>query len=365
MVGRASAVLTPRLVAGLALLGALLAYYALFRHGPNLPTTADVLFVAFVLIPAVFALVWVALPLRRWRGLLGAGIALAVLAVVASRADLEVVANFAKLGAATAVAFWFLGYFESALWVALVALMIPIVDSYSVWRGPTHHIISERPEVFSALSFSFPLPGERQVFIVWREPLAGPRSFDVYRTPGGKRNDEPLRDENDNGQVGFLEAELDADRDYTYRVVTRGAGDGSATIVARGDAVNKGEQHGPATSSRFAPTDLRADSVDSSAKLGLPDLLFFALFLGAADRFRLRVRATWLAMTLSFGLTLAGTYFFDVSGLPALPLLALGFLLANADLLWRAFRAWRREGRAPRAPEAPAHRESAGEDPPP
>ena len=220
-----------------------------------------------------------------------------MLAVVASKADLEVVANFSKLGAATAVAFWFLGYFESALWVALVALMIPIVDSYSVWRGPTHHIISERPEVFTALSFSFPLPGERQAFLVWGEPLAGDGSFDVYRTPGGKRNDEPLRDENDNGQIGFLEAELDADRDYTYRVVTRGAENGSATIVARADDANEGEQHGDAVSSRFAPTDLRVDSVDSSAKLGLPDLLFFALFLGAADRFRLRVPATWVAMT--------------------------------------------------------------------
>ena len=365
MVGRAAAVLTPRLVAGVALLGVLLAYYAFFRDLPNLPTTADVLFVAFVLIPAVFGLVWLALPVRRWRGLLGAGIAFAVLAVVASKADLEVVANFSKLGAATAVAFWFLGYFESALWVALVALMIPIVDSYSVWRGPTHHIISERPEVFTALSFSFPLPGERQAFLVWGEPLAGDGSFDVYRTPGGKRNDEPLRDENDNGQIGFLEAELDADRDYTYRVVTRGAENGSATIVARADDANEGEQHGDAVSSRFAPTDLRVDSVDSSAKLGLPDLLFFALFLGAADRFRLRVPATWVAMTLSFGLTLAGTYFFDVSGLPALPLLALAFLAVNADLLWRAFRTWRGEGRAPRAPETPAHRESAGEDPPP
>jgi hypothetical protein len=30
--------------------------------------------------------------------------------------------------------------------------------------------------------------------------------------------------------------------------------------------------------------------------------------------------------------------YFDVGGLPALPLLSLGFLLPNADLLWRAVR---------------------------
>ena len=175
--GRASAVLTRRVAAGLALLGVLLAYYLFFRLLPNLPTSADVLFVAFVLIPAVFALVWVALPLRRANRLLWMAIGLTALAVASSFAGFEVLANFAKLGAATTVAFWFLGFFETALWVALVALPIPIVDSYSVWRGPTRHIITERPEVFNAFSFSFPLMGERQAFVAWREPLDGPSSF--------------------------------------------------------------------------------------------------------------------------------------------------------------------------------------------
>ena len=53
MVGRAAALLTPRFVAGLALFGALLAYYAFFRELPNLPTTADVLFVATVALQLV------------------------------------------------------------------------------------------------------------------------------------------------------------------------------------------------------------------------------------------------------------------------------------------------------------------------
>lgn len=352
--GRAAAVLKPRLGAGAALLAVLLAYYAFFRLGPNLPTEADVVFVSFVLIPAVFGLVWIALPLVHWRGLFGAGASLAVLAVVANQAGLEVLSNFAKLGAATAIAFWFLGFFENALWVALVALLIPVVDSYSVWRGPTRHILTERPEVFSALSFSFPLSGERQAFVVWREPLAGATTFDLYREPGGKRNDEPLSDENANGQIGFLEAELDAERTYTYRVVARDSG-AAATIVADPGDANEGEQVGAVTTSAAAPSDLRIDSADSSAKLGLPDLLFFALFLGAAERFGLRRLATWAAMTLSFGVTLAGTYFLDVDGLPALPLLAFAFLLANADLLWRAFR----ERRVRADEEPPARRESA------
>jgi hypothetical protein len=84
----------------------------------------------------------------------------------------------------------------------------------------------------------------------------------------------------------------------------------------------------------------------ASARLGLPDVLFFALFLGAADRFGLRLRLTWLACTLSFGATLPLAVWLDVSGLPALPLLSAAFVLANGDLLWRRLR------RRPAAPAA-------------
>jgi hypothetical protein len=77
----------------------------------------------------------------------------------------------------------------------------------------------------------------------------------------------------------------------------------------------------------------------ASAQLGLPDFLFFSLFLGAAQRFGLRVGWTWLTMALSFGATLALAVAFDVAGLPALPLLSVAFILTNADLIWRAYRA--------------------------
>ena len=77
------------------------------------------------------------------------------------------------------------------------------------------------------------------------------------------------------------------------------------------------------------------------AQLGLPDVLFFSLFLGAADRFGLRIGLTWVLMALSFGATLALAVGFDISGLPALPLLSVAFVLANADHLWRYYRDWR------------------------
>src|SRR5204862_109229 len=79
---------------------------------------------------------------------------------------------------------------------------VPWVDAYSVWRGPTNHIVHHHHQVFSTLSIGFPVPGE-----------------------------------------------------------------------------------------------------DSSANLGLPDILFFGLFLAAAARFGLRVLPTWVLLVGSFGAT--------------------------------------------------------------
>lgn len=75
---------------------------------------------------------------------------------------------------------------------------------------------------------------------------------------------------------------------------------------------------------------------DGVAQIGSSDFVFFSLFLAAAARLHLRIALTWTAMTLSFGLTLLLSYVFDTA-LPALPLLSLGFLAANGDLLLARF----------------------------
>jgi hypothetical protein len=84
---------------------------------------------------------------------------------------------------------------------------------------------------------------------------------------------------------------------------------------------------------------------NASINMGPPDVIFFALFLAAADRFRLRVGWTWLAMTAFLSLTILLVWWFVHSGLPALPAVAVGFLVPNADLIWRHVRETRRARR--------------------
>jgi hypothetical protein len=220
-----------------ALLAALLVYYETSSHWWDAGLWWDVAWIALVLMPAVFALVYFALPFRTSRGLLAVGLAFAVLAAVLTVADFDVFANFARLGATTFLGFWFLDYFETVAWVVIVAAIIPWVDAYSVWRGPTKQIVAHHEHIFSVLSFAFPVPGEH-----------------------------------------------------------------------------------------------------AAANLGVPDLLFFALFLAAAARFGLRVVPTWIVLVAALGGTIALTVWLDLSGLPALPGIAIGFLLPNADLLWRRLR---------------------------
>jgi hypothetical protein len=220
-----------------ALAAALAAYFTFHEKLPEISVWWDVAVIAALVIPAVFATVGLLLPLRKSRGRWLAAIVFIGLAIAFSVVNWEEPASFAKLAAATFVGWLFLDFFEEASWVVIVALIIPWVDAYSVWRGPTNTIVEHHEGVFERLSFAFPVPGENQ-----------------------------------------------------------------------------------------------------TANLGIPDLLFFALFLAAAAQFKLRTKLTWLLMTASFGVTIAIAVWLDLGGLPALPLLSLGFLLANGDLLWRRLR---------------------------
>ena len=221
----------------LALVAALVAWYEVAPHLGTVSLWRDVAIISLAVIPVLFGISLLLVP--AWDSRLVPGVALLaiLLAVGLWLLDLQVPANFAKFAAVTAVAWLFLRYFEALSWVVLVACIIPWVDAYSVWRGPTHSITTHHEAVFTRLSVAFVVPGH-----------------------------------------------------------------------------------------------------DVPARIGLPDVLFFSVFLAASVRFRLRPRATWLCMVASLGITISLTTFWSSGGLPALPGISLGFLLPNIDLIWTRLR---------------------------
>ena len=70
----------------------------------------------------------------------------------------------------------------------------------------------------------------------------------------------------------------------------------------------------------------------AAALLGTSDFFFFAVYMAAAEAFGLRTVRTVVFMVLSVVATMAFSIW--ARALPELPLLALGFLAANGDLLW-------------------------------
>ena len=109
-------------------------------------------------------------------------------------------------------------------------------------------------------------------------------------------------------------------------------------VVRRSRADRVRDRAAPGVFDRISVA-LHVPGETSTANIGPPDIVFFALFLAAAQQFRLRVALTWISMTAFLSLTLLLVYFWDTDGLPALPAVCWGFLLPNLDLIWRDVRA--------------------------
>ena len=125
--GRTSSVLSPRVAGFVVLATALGLYYAFHASLWSASTWWSIAFLAFVLIPAVFGLVYLALPLWRSpaRQLLLIAIAFAAVALVFEVTGASAPGDFAKLGAMTRVGWLFLRSFEEASWVVLIAFIVP------------------------------------------------------------------------------------------------------------------------------------------------------------------------------------------------------------------------------------------------
>jgi len=227
-----------RVAAFVVLAAAIVTWDAVAPHLDVIALWPTIALVAAAVMPATLGLIYIALPMWSWRWVPVAAAVFGLVAVLTWKADLHLAANFAKLAAYTCAGWAFLRLFERLSWVVMISAIIPVVDSISVFlpKGPTHQIVSNHPQVYTALAVAFVAPG------------------------GG------------------------------------------------------------------------------AAGLGPPDILFFALFLGATVRWQLRPAWTWLAMTGMYSLTLVLVNALNVNGLPALPFLSVGFLLANGDLLWRRLR---------------------------
>jgi hypothetical protein len=231
LLGRERTLALAAVAAGIVTLG------AVAPSLPELPEGVAISVASFVVLPAFTAAIWLALPaaakVNPWI-LLGGGALAGALWVAFYFASIGVASNASKLVCFVLVGFWFLSLFEQLWWLTLVALLVPWVDIWSVFFGPTEYVTEERPGFFAQVSVALHVPGET-----------------------------------------------------------------------------------------------------ATANIGPPDFVFFALFLAAAQRYGLRVGLTWLAMTGCLSLTLFLVWLFDTSGLPALPAVCVGFLLPNADLLWR------------------------------
>jgi hypothetical protein len=228
-----------RALALAALAAGLVAFGAVAASLPELSEGTAIAVAGFIVLPAFTATIWLALPVARgyamW--LLFAGAIAGVGWVVLYLAGLGVVSNVSKLACFVLVGFWFLSLFEALWWLSLVAILVPWVDIWSVFFGPTEYVTEERPGIFESIAVALHVPGET-----------------------------------------------------------------------------------------------------ATANIGPPDFVFFALFLAAAQQFGLRVGLTWAAMTGFLSATLVLVWLTDTSGLPALPAVCLGFLVPNADLLWRTVR---------------------------
>ena len=159
MGGAASVLGTRRGAALLALLAAVAVWTEVAASLPGLGRSTDTALPVCVLMPATLAVAWLALPLAGTRRLFPAAAVLLVAAFAFDAVGLDGLFNAAKLSAYVLFGFWFLELFEVLSWVVLVALVIPWVDTLSVWRGPTKVVVEEHPGVFDRIAIVFPLPG--------------------------------------------------------------------------------------------------------------------------------------------------------------------------------------------------------------
>jgi hypothetical protein len=324
-------------------------YFVISERLPDLSEPGDVLWVDFVLVALMFAPVYLALGLRNRRSAVVIAIVSMLLAVLLHLSGARLAASIPKLAAAALIGFLFLRFCEKLWLLVVIALIIPVSDTLSVWRGPTNRILTNAPQVFDAFSVASPIPGERVITLRWDAPRkTGIAGYRVYRTREFFGSERLLTKElfctpadECGSSITFANGAQPADARALYRLVTVSASGKAGQALVGVPAAGKGPARVKPGSGPLAPGNPSAETAPAAVALGLSDIIFFAFFLAGAARFRLRPVATWLALVAAIGVTgvLADYWdFFHLNGFPALPGISLAFLLANADLIWRRLR---------------------------
>jgi hypothetical protein len=166
MVGRATSVLTSRRVAAFVVVAAaVVTWFIVAPHLAHIALWPTIFLISLVIMPGTLVLALIALPLWRERWLFPAAVVLALVAFGCAQAGWGLAGNFAKLWAAIFAGWAFIHLFEELSWVVLVAVVIPLVDIISVYRGPTKAITSHHFEVYTAVAIAFVAPGGAAAYL--------------------------------------------------------------------------------------------------------------------------------------------------------------------------------------------------------
>jgi hypothetical protein len=147
-----------RVAAFVAAAAVVVTWFAVAPHLPSVGLWPSLVIASVAIMPATLALVLIALPLWRERWLFPAAVALALIAFGCAQANWGLAGNFAKLWAAVFAGWAFIRLFEELSWVVLVAVVIPVVDTFSVYAGPTKIIVKDHFGTYTAVAIAFLLP---------------------------------------------------------------------------------------------------------------------------------------------------------------------------------------------------------------
>ena len=171
---------------------------------------------------------------------------------------LDSAANVAKLGCYALVGFCFLTLFEELWWLALVAVLVPWVDVWSVAAGPTEYVVEEKPGSSRASPSRSRPPARRRPSTSAPRTSSSSRSSSRPRTASAYASGDLARDDRGSRNA---RARLDLGRHRRPARASRRSASGSCsrtptcsgvTSPQRGAALDRAQAEQPRPTRRAA-----------------------------------------------------------------------------------------------------------------